>query len=98
MRMFCVSITCLPIAKSRPAKGKPNKADRTLAAPAWPFTRTESEAARISRPGRLRVPLLLRDLGDNPRADGPAAFANGEAQALVHRDRCDELDAQLHVV
>ena len=35
------------------------------------------------RPGRIpagAAPILLRDLADNPGTDGPAAFANGEAQ------------------
>src|SRR5438270_6214657 len=43
-------------------------------------------------------PILLRDVRDNPCADGPATFANCEAQALVHGDRSDQLDTQIHVV
>src|SRR5690606_2594279 len=43
-------------------------------------------------------PLLLEDLGDHAGADGAATFADGEAQALVHRDRVDQLDLHLHVV
>src|SRR6476620_8185076 len=43
-------------------------------------------------------PILLSDLRDNPCADGPAAFANGEAQARVHGDRSDQLDADVHVI
>src|SRR5699024_133161 len=40
----------------------------------------------------------LEDLGDLAGADGAAALADGEAQALVHGDRLDELDAHLGVV
>src|SRR5215217_2663819 len=40
-------------------------------------------AARISPTRAAAGPILLRDLGDNPCADGPAAFADREAQALV---------------
>src|SRR3954454_2207418 len=41
---------------------------------------------------------LLDDLGDDARADGPAALANREAEPLVHGDRLDQLDLHLHVV
>src|SRR5438270_2991997 len=43
-------------------------------------------------------PILLRDLGHNPCADRTTAFADREAQARVHGDRGDQLDAQVHVV
>src|SRR4051794_25586501 len=42
--------------------------------------------------------VLLDDLGDAARADGPAALADGEAQALLHGDRLDQLDLHLGVV
>ena len=35
---------------------------------------------------------LLVDLRDDAGADGTAAFADGEAQPLLHRDRRDQLD------
>src|SRR5689334_4683480 len=38
------------------------------------------------------------DLGDDSGADGPSALADGEPQALLHRDRSDQLDGDLHVV
>src|SRR6202011_5873893 len=41
---------------------------------------------------------LLDDFGNDPRADGSAALANGEAQPLFHRDRLDQLDLHLDVV
>src|ERR1700683_719570 len=41
---------------------------------------------------------LLLDLDDPAGANGPAAFANGEAQALLHGDRLDQLDLHLGVV
>src|SRR3954454_16076764 len=44
------------------------------------------------------LPRLLDDLGHDARADGPAALANGEAQALVHGDGLDQLDLHLDVV
>src|SRR4051812_22375486 len=38
------------------------------------------------------MPFPLRDdIGDDAGADRVAAFANGEAQALLHRDRRDQL-------
>src|SRR3954462_3545366 len=42
--------------------------------------------------------VLLGDLRDPARADGAAAFANGEAQALLHGDGLDQLDLHLGVV
>src|SRR5690625_3432260 len=41
---------------------------------------------------------LLVDLRDHAGADGAAAFADGEAQAFLHRDRVDQRDVHLHVV
>src|SRR3954471_7871739 len=46
--------------------------------------------------GRIR--LLLDDLGDDARAHRAATLADGEAQALVHGDRLDEVDLHLDVV
>src|SRR6185369_16961873 len=43
-------------------------------------------------------PILLRDVRDNPCADRTAAFADREAQARVHGDRGNELDAEIHVI
>src|SRR3954471_8302903 len=42
--------------------------------------------------------VLLGDLDDPACADGPAAFADGEAQALLHGDGLDQLDLHLGVV
>src|SRR3954453_5408368 len=42
--------------------------------------------------------VLLEDLGDATRTDGAATLADGEAHALVHRDRLDEVDLHLGVV
>src|SRR6476619_204432 len=50
------------------------------------------------RADRGPPPLLLDDLCDDPRADGPTTLADGETQALVHRDRLDQLDRHLDVV
>src|SRR5690349_3380128 len=41
---------------------------------------------------------LLQNLGDDAGADGAAALADGEAQALVHGDGRDQLHLHLHVV
>src|SRR3954449_5192802 len=41
---------------------------------------------------------LLDDLGHDARPDRAATLADGEAQALVHGDRLDELDLHLDVV
>src|SRR5918997_6358503 len=45
----------------------------------------------------LATPLLL-DAGDDAGADGLAALADGEAQALLEGHGGDQLDAQLDVV
>src|SRR5690606_35705278 len=42
--------------------------------------------------------VLLQHLGDDAGADGAAAFADGEAELLFHRDRRDERHVHLHVV
>src|SRR5262245_30610455 len=42
--------------------------------------------------------LLLRDLRDDAGADGLATLTDGEAQALFHRDRADQLHLHLDVV
>src|SRR3954452_20977675 len=41
---------------------------------------------------------LLDDFGDDARPDRATALADGEAEALVHGDRLDELDLHLDVV
>jgi hypothetical protein len=40
----------------------------------------------------------LDDRGDDACTDGAAAFADGEAQLLFHRDRDDQLDLDGDVV
>src|SRR3954452_828879 len=42
--------------------------------------------------------VLLDDLGDSTGADGTATLTDGEAQALLHGDRLDQLDRHLGVV
>ena len=42
--------------------------------------------------------LLLDDLGHDACADGAAAFADGEAQAVFHGDRRDQFDREAHIV
>src|SRR3954451_18412084 len=44
------------------------------------------------------LPFLLGDLGDDAGADRAAAFANREAQSLVHGDRLSEIDVHVGVV
>src|SRR6185503_12487492 len=87
--MFCVSMS-LPMRKSQRAGAKKAAARLT--------NQSQKRTARPSEESRGWRPILLSDLCDNPCADGPAAFADREAQALVHRDRRDELDAQAHIV
>src|SRR5262245_54312743 len=48
-------------------------------------------------PGRPTF-LLFDDCGDDAGADGAAAFADGEAQLLLHGDRRDQLDRHRHIV
>src|SRR3954447_18180535 len=47
---------------------------------------------------RINAASLLDDLRHDAGADGTAALADGEAQALVHGDRLDQLDRHLDVV
>src|SRR3954453_9512286 len=59
----------------------------------------ETSGARARRgPGSRLSPSLLDDLRDGAGADGAAALADGEAQALVHGDRGDERDLHDGVV
>src|ERR671926_412018 len=41
---------------------------------------------------------LLDDFRNDTGTNGPAALADGEAEALVHRDRLSELDLHVRVV
>src|SRR5690554_2953259 len=51
-------------------------------------------------PGTRPGPSLtsLEDLRHTARADGPATLTDGEAEALLHGDRLDQLDRHLGVV
>src|SRR3954454_20554854 len=53
---------------------------------------------RLSAFIRGQYKLLLDDLGHRAGADGAAAFTNGEPESLVHSDRRNQLDLELHVV
>src|SRR5215213_7296570 len=57
-----------------------------------------SPASARPRVGPLSEVPLLDYFGDHPRADGPAALADSEAQPLVHGDRLDQLYGHLDVV
>src|SRR5690625_5029386 len=61
------------------------------------------EARRACARRASRVPVRtggrsLEDLGDATGADGPTTLTDGEAEALLHRDRLDEADGHLGVV
>src|SRR3546814_19031056 len=60
----------------------------------------QNRTARFPRAriGRSEVPILLYDLRHNPCADSTSTFPNCEAQALVHRDRSDQLYAERDVI
>src|ERR687890_2497866 len=87
--------------KGRPARrGATSNLSSVPEAPgAWPIGRP---ARRGARAGSARAPrvqqVLLDDLGDATRTDGAATLADGEAHALVHRDRLDEVDLHVGVV
>src|SRR3954454_13311972 len=59
--------------------------------------RTGTVRGPFGVPGEPGVRSLV-DLGDPAGADGAAALADGEAQALLHGDGLDELDGHLGVV
>src|SRR5579872_7243379 len=61
--------------------------------PPSPFPLPPERALR-ARP----LPALLDDLGDDAGAHRAAAFANGEPEPLIHRDRRDQRDLHLDVV
>src|SRR5919107_1092623 len=83
----CERATCAPAKAGAQTGPRPSPGYKIKSEPRDP--ETESRGWR---------PILLSDLGDNPRADRTAALADREAQARVHRDRGDQLDAQIHVV
>src|SRR5450432_4431614 len=56
------------------------------------------QASRITGRFSAFAIVLLDDRGDGAGADGPATFANGEAQADLEGDRGDQLDLHLDVV
>src|SRR5512143_3582520 len=84
--IFCVTITFL---KCLMDDGRPFAS----------LARTTDARCFISRPSSI-VPrfALLDHLGDNAGAHGPAALTDGEAKALVHRNRRDQLHAARHIV
>ena len=49
-------------------------------------------AGTVPSPAALAATHSLQDLRDDAGADGAAAFADGEAQLLFHRDRNDQFD------
>src|SRR5262245_40625269 len=73
-------------------------------------TKNDSAAGRLSAgrgaidrlatrfPPSPQGPRSFDDGGDDPGADVAAALADREAQALLHRDRRDQLDLHRHVV
>src|SRR4051795_10478037 len=69
-------------------------ADRSSCWWSYPFRRIRIFPCAMESSARF----LLDDFGDDAGADGAAALANREAQALVHRDRLDQLDLHVRVV
>src|SRR3954453_1194455 len=59
----------------------------------WWEGRTNNEP-----PGSGPVMELFDYLGDDTRADGSPALSDGEAEALVHGDRLNQLDLHLGVL
>src|SRR5205807_2211870 len=63
------------------------------------LTSSFSKNAQENRPsGRGRGRLSVQNFAHATGADGFAAFANGEANRLFHRDRGNQLDLNGHVV
>src|SRR3546814_18198013 len=61
------------------------------------FKRNPNSAPARNWAGALCNSLLL-NAGDDAGADGAAALADGEAQALVHRDPLDQLHRHRQVI
>src|SRR5436190_12607328 len=57
-----------------------------------------SYPSKNGRPRSTGAGSLLGDFGHDPRANGPAALADGEPKALIHGDRLDQLDRHFDVV
>src|SRR5450830_359729 len=96
-------------ARVRTRAGQPDKCARfppvrpiagtlgTLGTPARRAgTGTDMRMARARTPGPCVT--SLDDLDDLARADGAATLTDGEAEALLHRDRLNQLDRDLGVV
>src|SRR6185437_6382014 len=79
------------VAPDRCAVSTMERADRSTSVWSYPFSLMRIFCcATVS--GSLVLPSLLDDLGDSAGADGAAALADCEAQALVHGDRLNQLD------
>src|SRR5688572_14153020 len=71
-------------------------------AESWQARRESNPQPAVLETAALPIELLAYDLlqnfGDDAGADGLATLADGEAQALLHRDRRDQLDHHFDVV
>src|SRR5947209_19809502 len=84
MRIFCPAI-----AVSRSCRSGCGR---------WGGSRWDPAGRAAARGAAARPGVLLDDLRDATGADGPATLTDGEAQALLHGDRLDQLDRHLGVV
>src|SRR6476469_7909269 len=69
-------------------------ADRSSCWWSYPFRRIRIFPCAMESSSRF----LLDDFCDDAGADGAAAFADREAEALIHGDRLDHLDVHVRVV
>src|SRR5437762_6628173 len=73
---------------------------RTMSAAAWSISAWSNALRRMRILPAIRYldSSLLLDFGDDPGAHRAAALADREAEAILHRDRGDQLDRHLRVV
>src|SRR5690348_17221205 len=98
MRIFCAAIAATSLDFSRLSRASyraQGAGPQLVGAPPRSYVLAVVSIARTGRwgaAGAAPIGSLLDDLGDDPRADGPATLADRETQALVHGDRLDQLD------
>ena len=75
----------------------------SLRSRSWFLWKPDRASVFPTPPGLLHASTLpvraySRNFGDDAGSDGSAAFADGEAQLLFHRDRRDQVHRHFHII